>query len=120
MKSDDLKNDCWVQAGYLPLTAHWYALLFPLLSECERQADLLFCGSVGRCRMDCCPITFGSEFVVLSLLLPGSRDNGRGLLEKPERARLKKRGGFRFLETKIGKQGRNCDWVYLNRYSVKG
>ncbi|GAA5832227.1 hypothetical protein JCM5353_008205 [Sporobolomyces roseus] len=22
-RSEDLKNDCWVQAGYLPLTAHW-------------------------------------------------------------------------------------------------
>lgn len=22
-KKLDLKNDCWVQAGYLPLTAHW-------------------------------------------------------------------------------------------------
>jgi len=33
MKSDDLKNDCWVQAGYLPLTAHWYALLFFFATE---------------------------------------------------------------------------------------
>lgn len=23
-KKLDLQNDCWVQAGYLPLTAHWY------------------------------------------------------------------------------------------------
>jgi len=53
---------------------------------------------VGHCRMDFCRIMFGSEFVVLSLLSLGSRDNGRGLLEGPERGRLKKRGEFRFLE----------------------
>lgn len=38
-KERDLKLDCWVQAGYLPLTAHWCVTY--LLSRNERRPDIL-------------------------------------------------------------------------------
>jgi hypothetical protein len=31
-RREDLKRDCWVQAGYAPLTIHWYVLRSPLFA----------------------------------------------------------------------------------------
>lgn len=33
----DLKRDCWVQAGYAPLTMHWYAPLLSRLDEDQQD-----------------------------------------------------------------------------------
>lgn len=71
-----LKNDCWVQAGYLPLTAHWYALLPPSRDYCHidpHQGAL-----AGLCRAAFCPTTLGSECAVPSQRLQDSTVSGSG------------------------------------------
>lgn len=71
-KERDLKLDCWVQAGYLPLTAHWCVTY--LLSRKEGRPDNI--AHAGPSRAASCRTTSGSGSAARWRPCLASRESG--------------------------------------------